>query len=577
MLAQLRIKDFAIIRDLSLEFHRGLMVFTGETGAGKSIIIDAVELLLGGRAESTVVRSGADTAFLEAQIKVDPAIWEPILEVLRREELIEAESEVELLLSREIRLEGRNICRVNGRIVALSVLRELGDLLVDVHGQSEHLSLLRVRHHLTLLDRFADLGEPLSEYRRVYRQLEIVRDELATLRVKERDAAQRADYLAFQIQEIEAAKLRLGEEEELTSERARLANAEKLAQLTDEATAALEEGLHGEVAATDLMGRAVESIAVLARIDASLEPLQTESQALLEQITDLASRLRQYGESAEFQPDRLDEVEERLSLLGDLKRKFGSSIEEVIGHLELAREELDGITHAEARIDDLVAEAERLRGQLAGLALALSAARRDAAEKLAEAVESELQHLNMGGAEFKVQRQWLPDEAGLPMEGGPVRFGPRGVDDIEFLIAPNPGEGLKPLVKVASGGETSRLMLGLKGVLAQADETPTLIFDEIDQGIGGRVGAIVGQKLWRLARNHQVLCVTHLPQLAAFGDRHFRVEKDVIEGRTETLVHSLDGERRARELASMLGGVSDPNLESAQALLMEADGARAQA
>lgn len=577
MLEHLHIKDFAIIRDLSLEFDRGLMVFTGETGAGKSIIIDAVELLLGGRAESTVIRSGADTAFLEALITIEPPIEEPVLEVLRREELMESEADRELLLSREIRLEGRNICRVNGRVVPLAVLRELGDFLVDVHGQSEHLSLLRVRHHLTLLDRFADLGGALEVYRRRYRELEAVRTELAALKAKERDAAQRADYLAFQIEEIETARLRIGEEEELSVERARLANAEKLTQLTKAAIAALEAGVHGEIAATDLLGQAVEAIADLAGIDASLEPLQNESQALLEQITDMAGRLRQYGESAEFQPDRLDEVEGRLALLADLKRKYGNSVEAVIEHLEAARDELDGITHAEARLEELALERDRLMEQLAELAQGLSASRREAAASLAHAVEAELQELNMEDAEFQVKGQWRPDEAGLPLEGGRVAFGPRGIDEIEFLVAPNPGEGLKPLVKVASGGETSRLMLGLKGVLAQADDTPTLIFDEIDQGIGGRVGAIVGQKLWRLARDHQVLCITHLPQLAAHGDRHYRVEKGVIGERTETQVAVLEGEIRARELASMLGGVSDPNLESAQALLLEADGARAQA
>lgn len=570
MLTELAIRDFAIINKLDLSFGPGLLVLTGETGVGKSIMVDAVELLIGGRADSAVVRSGADKALLEATFRLDPVIREFVQGILEREQLLDDGDDGEVHLSREIRLEGRNVCRVNGRIVTLSLLRELGDSLVDVHGQSEHLSLLRVQHHRRLLDRYLGAEETLAAYRSHYRSLMEVREELAELRERDREAAQRADFLSFQIEEIESAQLRPGEDEELKSEQARLANAEKLSILTEAATAALDEGLRGEIAASDLLGQAVESVEELAGVDNSMDGIHIEAQALLEQVTDLARRLRVYREGIEYNPTRLDEVEERLSLVQNLQRKYGGSIDEVLAYAEEARAELETITHAEQRVEELQLEEEELLSVLAAHGVELSRTRRVAADSLAEAVALELQDLNMAGAEFGVDLRWQDDPQGVPVEERRVTFGPHGLDQIEFLVAPNPGEGLKPLVKIASGGETSRLMLGMKGVLAEADEIPTLIFDEIDQGIGGRVGAVVGRKLRALTAGHQVLCITHLPQLAAYGARHYKVDKQVRGGRTETIVRELAEADRVQELASMLGGDSAPNLESAQALLAEA-------
>ena len=571
MLAELRIRDFAIIRQLTLSFDRGLMIFTGETGAGKSIIIDAVELLIGGRAENTMVRSGAEVALLEARFELMPPAKEAVVAILAGEELLEADGAGEIHLSREIRSEGRNVCRVNGRVVPLSLLRQLGDQLVDVHGQSEHLSLLTVRQHLALLDRYAEVKEPLAAYQAVYEQWRQAQSELERLRQRERDAAQRADYLTFQVEEIEVAKLKPGEDEQLEAERTRLANAEKLSALAEGAVAALTEGLQGRPAAGDLLGEAVESVGELAAVDPSLKEVHDESQVLLEQLIDLSRRLRDYRETVEFHPTRLDEVQERLTAIQGLKRKYGGSIEHVLVHAQQARQELDEITHAEERLAELSQLVEDSLLQISRLGADLSQVRRLAAERMAAAVGAELQDLNMPGAEFAVEQEWQQQPAGAPVGDQRVAFGPSGLDQVEFLVAPNPGEGLKPLVKTASGGETSRLMLGLKGVLAKADETPTLIFDEIDQGIGGRVGAVVGHKLSVLAGGHQVLCITHLPQLAAFGDRHYRVEKAVEAGRTETQVRRLEGEARVEELALMLGGTTEPNLESARGLLAEAE------
>ncbi len=573
MLTELHIRDFAIIDELHLELEPGFVVFTGETGAGKSILIDAVEMVLGGRGETTAIRTGSDTALIDATFRLQGAAGDEVRRRLEAEGLLEDRDT--LILSREIRREGRSLCRANGRLVNLSLLREIGELLVDVHGQSEHLSLLRVREHLNLLDRYAQAEEARQVFAQAYEGLSRVRAELAALRQSEREAARRAEMLAFQINEIEAAALRPGEEAVLLEERTRLANAEQLSELAERAIAALDESVDQTIPARDLLGQAAEALAALARVDASMAGLRDEAQALLEQAGELARRVRVYREEVEFNPRRLDEVEERLALIRGLQRKYGDSIEEVLAYREKARAELDAITHAEERLQALESEEQALLARLADIGQELSQMRREAGERLARAVEGELEDLRMAGARFGVEVRWEEEAVGVPVGGKRFAFGPSGLDRVEFLVAPNPGEGLKPLVKIASGGETSRLMLGLKGVLARADRTPTLIFDEIDQGIGGRVGAVVGHKLWRLARQHQVLCVTHLPQLAAFGDQHLKVEKVVRKGRTVTTVHPLTGPQRVTELAQMLGGTGEATQESAADLLRQAEAAKA--
>jgi DNA repair protein RecN (Recombination protein N) len=397
---------------------------------------------------------------------------------------------------------------------------------------------------------------------------------LKALREAERDAARRSELLAFQVNEIEAAALRPGEVAELLEERVRLANAEQLASLAEKVVAALDEAGQERSSATDLLGEAAEAAAALAKIDATLSGPQAEAQALLEQAGELARRLRVYREGIESNPRRLDEVEERIGLIRSLQRKYGETIEAILGRAATARQELETITHAEERIAALEKDEARGMKDLGVIGSKLSEARRAAGETLGRAIESELADLRMAGARFAVDQEWDDDPGGVPVGDRRVSFGPEGLDRVEFLVAPNPGEGLKPLVKIASGGETSRMMLGLKGVLARADQTPTLIFDEIDQGIGGRVGAIVGRKLWALARDHQVLCVTHLPQLAAFGDQHFKVEKRVAKSRTTTSAHALEGRGRVEELAQMLGVASEASERNAAELLEQAGAAK---
>ena len=569
MLLELHIRDFAIIDNLDLELSPGFIAFTGETGAGKSIIIDAVEMLLGGRADSAVVRTGAEGAIVEGTFKLDAPTLERLLPLLEREGLLDEPGY--LTLGREIRREGRNTHRVNGRSVNLGLLRELGEGLVDVHGQSEHLSLLRVREHLNLLDRFAQLEEARTAFSEAFTALKRIRDELEQIRQGERDAARRTELLTFQLNEITAAAPRVGEEAELLEERNRLANAEQLAILAEQGSVALDEGPAGVPSAADLLGQAADALAGLAKIDPSMAGAEGEAQALVEQAGDLGKRLRVYRDEIEFNPRRLEQVEERVDLIRSLKRKYGGSLEAVLAQAETARRELESITHAEERIAVLQVEESRLLEQLSAHGRKLSQSRRQAAEQLAKGIEDELGDLHMEGARFGVDIRWEDTPGGLQLGDRQLAFDASGVDQVEFLVAPNPGEGLKPLAKIASGGETSRLMLGLKGVLARADETPTLIFDEIDQGIGGRVGAIVGRKLWGLGRDHQVLCVTHLPQLAAYSDQHFRVEKQIDGGRTVTRVRRLDGQERVPELAQMLGGLTRANQESAAELLRLAD------
>jgi DNA repair protein RecN (Recombination protein N) len=566
MLSELSIENFAIIDHLELNFTPGLITFTGETGAGKSIIIDAVEVLLGGRAETVMIRSEAERAIIEAVFEIPKAIKTHLTEILKREELLEETDRV--TLGREIRRNGRNVARVNGRNVNTALLTEIGELLVDVHGQSEHLSLLRVRKHLQLLDSYADAEGLLADYRETYQRLQSVRRSLDELRQAESEAARRADLLSYQINEIEAARLQPGEEDGLREERNRLANAEGLATLAQEAVQLLDEGLPEAASITDLLGNATHAISSLSKLDPSQETLAEQAQLLFENLADITRSLRLYQESIEFNPQRLDQVEERLGLLHNLKRKYGKSLEEVLDYAAQARLQLDTILHAGERIQQLESEETEYLQLLAKKGQRLSEVRHSASERMARAVEAELADLHMNGARFEVDfKQRLDPEGVTLQDGSRVVFDANGIEQVEFLVAPNPGEGLKPLVKIASGGETSRLMLALKNVLTSADQVPTLIFDEIDQGIGGRVGTVVGLKLWNLGRNHQVLCVTHLPQLAAFGDQHFQVAKQVQEGRTHTVVKTLSQEQRHLELAQMMGEISEGTRRSAQELL----------
>lgn len=571
MLIELTIKNFAIIDELRLTLTPGFNVLTGETGAGKSIIIDAVSLLLGGRASSDVVRAAAKSAFVEGQFQLSAALQKQIAPILEREGLENDAPEV-LVLGREIRAAGRTFSRVNGRTVNAGLLAEITAPLVDIHGQHEHLSLLRPKMHSAFLDRFGGLHTQRQAVAEKFHQMQAIRRKLHRLTQDAQQIARRIDQLTFQVDEIRAANLQPDEEDTLSTERTRLANAEKLNQLAGEAYRLLVAGDNNQPTAADLLGQVSRDLSALLRIDDSTQEISELVESIVYQLEDLAGQLQTYAEAIEFSPGRLQEVEERLGLIYHLKRKYGNSIAEILAFGEQAQAELDSISHSEEHIEALQAEELALRRELGALAAELSAARRAAGDELARGVEAELQALGMERTQFFVSLERTPAEDGVFADDETVVCNETGIDRVEFLIAPNPGEPLKPMVKIASGGETSRLMLALKTVLARADDTPTLIFDEIDQGIGGRIGGVVGRKLWALAHStgHQVLCITHLPQIAAFGDTHYHVQKTITGGRTATRIAPLTGEARVDELAQMLGTLSDTTRQSAREMLAEA-------
>jgi DNA repair protein RecN (Recombination protein N) len=561
MLTELRVRDFAIIDALNVEFAPGLNVLTGETGAGKSIIVDAIALLLGDRAEANMVRAGCDRAMIEGAFSIDRVRCSEVDALLREHGLDEedVDGSLAITLGREVRASGRTICRVNGRAVSQQALREIGELLVDVHGQSEHLSLLRVREHINLLDRFAELWELRSQAAAKFAAMRAVRRRLDDLERTTRERERRVDMLRFQVEEIRAARLKQGEEDALREEHRRLANAEAIAAWAEEADAALYEGTRDRPAALDQIAQAVKALENLARYDASFAEQARALSDASAVIDDVSRTVRAYRDAIEFNPQRLQKVEDRLEAFKRLKRKYGETIDAVIAFGDSAARELDLIVNADEHGEALQKELAELTRLYQVVADELSARRRRAAEVLARGVEGELQDLRMPAARFEVRFDAQEPDA-------------TGVDRVEFMIAPNLGEGLKPLIKIASGGETARLMLSLKAVLSRAGthSPPTLIFDEVDTGIGGRVGGAVGDKLWGLTHTHQVLCITHLPQLAAYGDVHLKVEKHLSEGRTSTQVRRLTHDERIDELQQMLGTTGAAGRSGAEQMLQEA-------
>ncbi len=572
MLEELQIRNLAVIEDLTLSFGPGFNVITGETGAGKSLLVDALGLVLGARADPVFVRAGAERASVEGYFSLDEAARERLAPLLQREEL-EDEVGSSLLLTRELRRNGRSSARVNGIAVRSGLLQAIGEMLVDIHGQSDHLSLLRPATHIDLLDRHAGLLDRRPALAELVEQLQATRAQLRQLQQDEGERERRAEQLRREIAEIDAAALQPGEDELLRNERSRLGNSEQLAQLAAEALLALagEDSGPETPGALGLLMQAEQLLARLARIDPQLREEQALADALAQQVQEIAGTLQDYGERVEHNPQRLAEVEGRLEAINTLRRRYGASIEAVLQHADGARAQLNALEHNEEQVQACQAEEARLLAALGQAGAALSAARQAAGQRLAQQIVVELGDLRMGATRFEVQIAQQESEDGCPVSGRRLRFGPDGIDQVQFLLSANPGEPLRPLAKVASGGEAARLMLALKHVLAQADRTPTLIFDEIDQGIGGRVGAVVGHKLHSLGKEHQVLAVTHLAQLAACADHHFRVDKDPDDRHARAAVQLLQGEaERVGELAAMLGAAGDSGSVTARELLRAA-------
>jgi len=621
MLLELSIKDFAIIDSLHLRLHRLFNVFTGETGAGKSIIIDAVNALLGGKIGAEFVRAGTERASVEGIFTINPlppikGEWQPfeasggsngsngastLFEVMERADAHarSAAADVEsadaavalatllhqyditpeddqLILARDIFRSGRTVARINGRAVSQQVLQQVASWLVDIHGQSEHMSLLRPEQHVNFLDRYADLLPLRDHLTARVTDWRNARKQLLELQQSERDVSRRTEFLRFEIDEIEKAELQPDEVEELEEERKVLNNAERLRELCAQVYGALSGGESSSddfQSALDQLRPALHALNELVRLDKSLKDEEDGLAESIYRLEEVATSISGYQSDIEDDPQRLADIEERLDLISRLKRKYGGSIEEILQRAAEDRAELETLVHRDELVETLQKQDIQLRAEIGEIAQQISERRRAGAATLAAAMEEQLNDLNMKRARFSVDITQVPDVNGVPasIDGQPEQnyaCDTTGIDRIQFLIAPNPGEPFKPLTRIASGGETSRLMLALKTILSGADATPTLIFDEIDSGISGKSGQVVGEKLWQLTRQHQVLCVTHLPQIAAFADTHYNVNKQIFDERTMTIVNELRPEQRVREIAHIMGGdATEFSMKSAEEML----------
>ena len=551
MLRELQITNLAIIEKLHVEFHGGLNILTGETGAGKSIIIDAVNLILGGRASSDLIRSGADEASVEALFDLSgrPSLLASLAE-------IGVECDGELLVRRVVSRGGKNRVFIAGGLATTSMLSDISRTLINIYGQHESQTLLKTEHHLRLLDGFSGTLQLRDAFAARFEEYQRAKAQLEALEQGEREAARRIDLLSFQSDEIAQAKLYPGEEEELAEERLRLAHGEKLLASSQQAFDSL---YGGDDALLGGLRRVITSVAEAGAIDRALSPVAEALEGAYAQIEDASLTLRDYAAGVEADPGRLEQLDDRLDAINRLKRKYGANIPEMLSYqLEVAAE-LAALSRREQARNDLTRRLAALKKELAELGAKLTKTRREGAAALKAGMERELAELAMTHAVFETSFDASPEPKA------------HGFERAEFLFSPNPGEPPKPLAKIASGGELSRLMLALKQLHPES-EVPTLIFDEVDSGIGGATSALVGVKLKRVAASQQVLAITHLPQVAAFADLHLRVEKSVSQGRTATCVERLEGEGRVAEVARMLSGarVTEKTLDHAREMIQEA-------
>jgi DNA repair protein RecN (Recombination protein N) len=565
MLTQLRISHFAIIDELEVRFDRGFNVVTGETGAGKSILIDALHLLLGGRAQTDLVRTGHEECAVEA-------LYEP-LDVPATNGRLESVGlpqceDGQLLVRRTVHKEGRSRVWVNGSVATVGQLSQITRRLVDISSQHEHTSLLDAAGHLSLLDLFAGLGAQLADYRTAYDLLAEAARVLQSLQMNESERARRVDYLQFQLEEIDRIDPKADEEEALKQERQRLGSAEKLRSATQEAEALLYSR---DGAVSEQLGEALERLTKVAGIDPELKPLADSVQQSLALVTETARDLGRYTRTVNDDPGRLEEIDERLESFRKLCRKHGGDLAKVLAQRDLMRAELTQLTSHEERLGEAEAARREAATRARSLARALTAARRKAARSFSETVVARLGDLGMKRTIFEVR----VSAAGTEIEGAlddgteDARLTPRGQDIVEFLLSPNPGEEPRPLERIASGGELSRVMLAIKRVLAERDPVETYVFDEVDAGIGGATGEVVGRMIGEVALDRQVICITHLAQIAAWGESHYTVAKALKDGRTQSHVTRLTGaDARQQEIARMLSGhITAASLEHARELL----------
>lgn len=555
MLEHLHIRNVALIKESEISFGDGLNILTGETGAGKSMIIDSLQFALGGRAGKDFLRHGEKQAAVEALFSVQSqALTEKLAE-----NGIAPEEDGTLLITRTLSEAGKSVCRINGSTVTVGMLKEIAEDMIDIYGQHEHQSLLNPVKHIRLLDRFcgAGFGEAMEEYKNSRQRLKDLEKQLAILIGDESQSEQRMDMLLFQKEEIEAAELREGEEDALLEQKKRLSSMERLIRLTGESITLLYDGDDRAPSACDQLGDALAKLQEAAEYDAALSPLADALADGYAAVEDCARELKREAEKQEADPEELERIEERLQLFYKLKRKYGGSIEAVLEFYEKAVQELEFLSNSSEKAAELSAEKAEEEKRLSALAETLTARRRATAEQVEEQIETALHDMEMKHARFHIQIEEKAD------------WGADGKDKVEFLISANAGEPLKPLAKIASGGEMSRVMLALKTVLVDADEIGTFIFDEIDTGVSGRTARRVGEKMRFLGGKRQLLCITHLPQIAAMADNHFLIEKESDAGETVTRVTALDEEGAVREVARLMNDVTETTLAAARELLAE--------
>ncbi|MFQ5735891.1 MAG: DNA repair protein RecN [Thermodesulfobacteriota bacterium] len=554
MLLELGIKDFAIIEGLNISFGPGLNIFTGETGAGKSIIMDAIALLLGDRASGGLIREGSEEAQVEAAF--DTSGSEQVKAVLEEAGI---PYDGELVIRRVIQRAGRNRIYVNGSLATLVTLTEVASRLIDIYGQSEHQSLTRPEEHVEVLDAFGNVEKLRAEMAAAYRGYATAQREYDALVADSKETAGRKDFLCFQLEEITAAAPAAGEDEELKKEAERLRHAEKIKSVTYGA----ESEIYSDAGSiTERLGALAKALREVSAFDERLVKTTEAIETSLFQLEDAGTFLRDYAGSVEADPDALERVEARLDTLNRLKKKYGPSLEEVLARKDAMEGELSGLDDLDGRLRELEEKAAAARKTAEAAALKLRSEREAAAPAFKAGIERQLSTLGMKEAVFEVimEAETFPD--------GSMRFNERGADRVTFFISPNPGEGVKPLARIASGGELSRIMLAMKSVCA-ATRVSTLVFDEIDTGVGGAMAQAVGMKLKEVSTSNQVLCITHLPQIAAFADRHFVVAKETAGGRTSSSVRELNGDEAVEQISVMLGGmkVTDVTRKHARELL----------
>ncbi len=546
MLRELRIKNLAIIDDLKVGFEDGLNVLTGETGAGKSIIVDSLSLALGSRAQSDLIRSGEKEAVIQAYFEVE-----------RFNELPDIGIDISdgLILRRSISVTGKSRAYINDTMVSLQSLAEIGKSLVDIHGQHEHQSLLSVDKHRLFIDSYGKLQEDRGKVGLLYKEVQTLKREEDDLKQKVKDRTYRIDLLRFQINEIDTAFLKVGEKDNLIEEKTILSNLSRLNELTDTAYSMI---YGSENSCVERLSSIIAKVREMSSIDHSASDILNMLESALPAIEDAAISLRGYKDRYDFEPEKLAEIEERLELIKKLEKKYGEGIETVFRYRIEAEKELKGLEFTDERLDSIEAELKVKEDMLLSAALSLTGKRRKTAKKIEELVKNELRELAFSKADFEID---IKQEA----------ISPYGLDKVEFLFSANPGEPPKPLVKIASGGELSRVMLALKSILADFDSIPVLIFDEVDAGIGGKTAEGVGKKLKAISNKHQVLCTTHLPQIASKGDSHLKIEKGQKDGRVYVEVRELKGRERLDEIARMLSGkITEVSLKHAKELIESA-------